>query len=57
MIKISIASAKSVSVQSLNSSERNTPKVIVTIAVRLTIRVIARSTKKIISPYKSNNGW
>ena len=57
MIKISIASAKSVSVQSLNSSERNTPKVIVTIAVRLTIRVIASSTKKIISPYKSNNGW
>ena len=57
MIKISIASAKSVRVQSLNSSERNTPKVIVTIAVRLTIRVIASSTQKIISPYKSNNGW
>ena len=50
MMKISIASANAVSTQSLKSNDKRTPKEMVTIAVKLTIRVIANSIKKIINP-------
>ena len=57
MMKISIASANAVSTQSLKSSDKRTPKEIVTIAVQLTIRVIASNTRKMINPYNNKSGW
>ena len=56
MMKISIPSAKAVSTQSLKSSDNKTPKVMVTIAVKLTIRVMANNTRKMINPYSNNSG-
>ena len=57
MMKISMASANAVSTQSLKSSDKRTPKEMVTIAVKLTIRVIASNTRKMINPYNNKSGW
>ena len=57
MMKISIASANAVSTQSLKSSDKRTPIEMVTIAVKLTIRVIASNTRKMINPYNNKSGW
>ena len=57
MMKISMASVNAVSTQSLKSSDKRTPKEMVTIAVKLTIRVIASNTRKMINPYNNKSGW
>ena len=56
-MKISMASVNAVSTQSLKSSDKRTPKEMVTIAVKLTIRVIASNTRKMINPYNNKSGW